>query len=88
MPFVQISIAEGRDPDQIRALIGGVTDAVADSLAAPVESIRVIVTEVPLTHWGSGSVTLAEKRGAATALGARTQASDDRRTGPLTGKES
>ncbi|WP_431797787.1 tautomerase family protein [Microbacterium kunmingense] len=53
-----------RDPDQIRALIGGVTDAVAESLSAPLESIRVIVTEVPLTHWGSGSATLAEKRGA------------------------
>ncbi len=64
MPLIQVSIAQGRRPEQIRAMIAGVTSAVADSLDAPVESIRVIVNEIPLTHWGSGTQTLAEKRGA------------------------
>lgn len=62
MPIIQVSIAEGRRPDQIRDMIGKVTSAVADSLSAPADTIRVIVTEIPLTHWGSGTQTLAEKR--------------------------
>lgn len=64
MPIVQISIAQGRRPEQVRNLIRGVTESVSTALDAPVESVRVVVTEVPLTHWGSGSLTLAEKRAA------------------------
>ena len=30
---------------------------------APVESIRVVVREVPTTHWAAGDVTIAERRG-------------------------
>lgn len=67
MPIVQVSIAEGRRPDQIRTLVHRVSAAVAESLDAPVDTVRVLVTEVPLTHWGSGSQTLAEKRGAGQA---------------------
>lgn len=62
MPIVQISIAEGRTATQVRELIGQVTAAVSTSLEAPVDTIRVLVTEIPPTHWGSGPVTLAEKR--------------------------
>lgn len=62
MPIVQVSIAEGRGPEQIRAMIREVTAAVAGTLGAPVPTIRVLVTEVPLTHWGSGEQTLAESR--------------------------
>lgn len=64
MPIVQISISEGRRPEQIRAMIHEVTRMVSTTLEAPVETIRVLVTEVPPTHWGSGEQTLAEKRGA------------------------
>jgi len=31
----------------------------AESLGAPPSSIRVVVTEVPMTHWATGDVTLA-----------------------------
>jgi 4-oxalocrotonate tautomerase len=43
-------------------MISSVTAAVAESLDAPPGSIRVIVTEVPLTHWATGDITLAEKQ--------------------------
>ena len=62
MPLVQISVREGRPAENIRKMISAVTNAVADSLNAPPQSIRVIVTEVPLTHWATGDVTLAEKQ--------------------------
>jgi 4-oxalocrotonate tautomerase len=43
-------------------MISAVTAAIAESLDAPASSIRVVVTEVPLTHWATGDVTLAEKQ--------------------------
>ncbi|WP_425863542.1 tautomerase family protein [Arthrobacter sp. TWP1-1] len=66
MPLVQISLIEGRDPQKIRNLIRQVTNAVSDAIDAPVDSIKVIVTEVAPTHWGSGDLTVAEKRGQAS----------------------
>ena len=62
MPVVQISVRQGRPAENLRKMISAVTHAVADSLNAPLESIRVIVTEVPLTHWATGDVTLQEKQ--------------------------
>lgn len=62
MPIAHVTIAEGRSSKQIRAAIAAVTSALADTLDAPLSTIRVIVTEIPLTHWGSGEQTLAEKR--------------------------
>lgn len=62
MPLVQVSMRAGRPAENIRKMISAVTAAVAESLDASPESIRVIVTEVPLTHWATGDVTLQEKQ--------------------------
>lgn len=61
MPMAFVSIREGRSPENIRRMISAVTAAIAESLDAPPASIRVVVTEVPLTHWATGDVTLAER---------------------------
>ena len=62
MPFVEVTLTEGRSPEQIRTLITRLTDATAGSIDAPRESIRVVVREVPATHYAAGDVTLAESR--------------------------
>ena len=62
MPMAFVSIREGRPPETIRTMISAVTAAIAESLGAPPSSIRVVVTEVPMTHWATGDVTLAEKQ--------------------------
>jgi len=64
VPMAFVSIREGRPPEQIRKMISAVTAAIAESLDAPPASIRVVVTEVPLTHWATGDVTLAERSSA------------------------
>jgi 4-oxalocrotonate tautomerase len=64
VPMAFVSIREGRPPENIRKMISAVTAAIAESLDAPPASIRVVVTEVPLTHWATGDVTLAEKSAA------------------------
>lgn len=51
MPFVTIQIMEGRPPEKIKELIQNVTNTVSETLDSPKENIRVLVTEVPKTHW-------------------------------------
>lgn len=62
MPIVEITLVEGRRPDQLRTLISKVTQACAESVDAPVESVRVILREVPATHFAAGDVTIDERR--------------------------
>jgi 4-oxalocrotonate tautomerase len=62
VPLVEVTLVEGRPPHQLRALIGEVTRAVARTADAPPESIRVILREVPATHWAAGDVTIQEKQ--------------------------
>ena len=75
MPFVSITLAEGRNPEVLRALIHEVTLAVERSGAAPRENVRVVLHEVPPTHFAAGDVTLAE-RAAVSAPVADGSASD------------
>ena len=76
MPLVEVTMVEGRTPAQIRTLISALTHATAEAVDAPVESIRVVVREVPLTHWGAGDVTIAERRGAPDPRGPAPAAPD------------
>lgn len=62
MPLVEVTLVEGRTPEQIRALISELTTAVERAVSAPPPSIRVIVREVPTTHFAAGDVTIAERR--------------------------
>lgn len=61
MPLVQVTLVEGRTPQQLRTLISSLTSAVTDSIGAPKEAIRVVLNEVPDTHWAAGDVTIAER---------------------------
>jgi 4-oxalocrotonate tautomerase len=62
VPFVDITLAEGRTPAQLRDLQHELTAAVVRAIGAPVESVRVVIREVPTTHWSAGDVTIAERR--------------------------
>jgi 4-oxalocrotonate tautomerase len=61
MPFVEVTLAAGRSPEQLRLLMSRLTEAVVQSIGARRESVRVVLREVPKTHWAIGDVTLAEK---------------------------
>jgi len=62
MPIVEVTLVNGRSQEELRAMISAVTTAVSETVAAPVESIRVIIREVPTTHFAAGGVTIAERR--------------------------
>lgn len=54
MPLIQVQIIEGRPEEKVEELIKNITDTVSETLDAPKENIRVIVNEIPNTHWGIG----------------------------------
>ena len=62
MPIAQINILEGRTDAQQEALIKEVSEAIVRSLDAPIESVRVIINEMPKQHFGIGGRS-AEKLG-------------------------
>jgi len=66
MPIVEVTLVRGRAPEELRAMISAVTTAVSESIAVPVASIRVIIREVPTTHFAAGDVTIAERQGVPT----------------------
>lgn len=60
MPLVNIQLIEGRDEKKIKEVIKNVTDVVSETLDAPKETVRVIVSEIPKTHWGIGGIPKAD----------------------------
>lgn len=52
MPIVQLQILEGRPEEKIAEVIYNVTHTISETLEVPKDNIRVIVTEIPKTHWG------------------------------------
>ena len=63
MPLAEVTLVEGRTSEQLRTLISRLTAAVVDSVGAPKENVRVVLREIPATHWAAGDVTVAERRG-------------------------
>ncbi len=70
MPLIEATVGEGRSPERLRALIHELHAATVRALDVRPESVRIVIREVPLTHWATGDVTIAERRAAeATAAG-------------------
>jgi 4-oxalocrotonate tautomerase len=62
VPLVEVTLVEGRTPAQLRGLITALTDAVEGAIGAPRANVRVVLREVPSTHWAAGDITIAEQR--------------------------
>lgn len=62
MPIAVIHIMEGRSEEKKEMLIAEVSDAIARSLDAPLESVRVLIDEMPKQHFGIGGAS-AKKLG-------------------------
>ena len=67
MPLIDVSIAEGRSPEQLRALVAALHRAAEESVGAVPENTTVIIREVPTTHWSKADQTIAERQAAAAA---------------------
>ncbi|MGO2111147.1 MAG: tautomerase family protein [Pseudoclavibacter sp.] len=65
MPFIDVSIAEGRTPDELRAFITALHHAAEQTVGATPDNTVVVLREVPTAHWSRGDVTIAERRAGA-----------------------
>jgi 4-oxalocrotonate tautomerase len=54
VPLIEVTLIEGRSADAKRALMKRLTDAAEETLAAPRQTIRVVLREVPAAHWSVG----------------------------------
>lgn len=61
MPLIQATIMEGRTQAQKEAFYQGVTQVVVETLNVKPEQVRVVLNEVPKTHWAIGGVSVAER---------------------------
>ncbi|MFC0295943.1 MULTISPECIES: 4-oxalocrotonate tautomerase [Geobacillus] len=62
MPIVHIHLLEGRPREKITEVIREVTDTISAVLGSPKENVRVIVSEVPKSHWGVAGIPMSDQQ--------------------------
>jgi 4-oxalocrotonate tautomerase len=62
MPLIQVTLARGRTPEQLKAFGEALTKAAEESIGAKPESVRVVLNECEPEHWFVGGESLAELR--------------------------
>jgi 4-oxalocrotonate tautomerase len=67
MPLIDVSIARGRTPEQLRSLISALHKAAEESVGALPENTTVIIREVAAEQWSKADQTIAEQNTAQTA---------------------
>jgi len=70
MPIIQITVVEGRDPEDIKRCVKSVARVVHETLGAPLATIRVTVQQVPAAFWAVGDKTRDEIDAERKAAGA------------------
>jgi 4-oxalocrotonate tautomerase len=61
MPFIQVTLAEGRSDAQKQTLIKAVSKAAAEAVGVPETGVRVWLVEIPADLVMVGGETLAER---------------------------
>ena len=64
MPLIEVSIARGRSPEQLRSLINELHQAAEKAVGAVPENTTVIIREIEHEHWSRGNQTIAERNAA------------------------
>ena len=62
MPVIQINMLEGRTPEKKEELIRRMTDTAADVLEVKTSSVRIIINEMKLEHFGIDGESVAARR--------------------------
>jgi 4-oxalocrotonate tautomerase len=62
MPYIQVTLASGRPREAKQALMSAIAHAVHETIDAPLETVRVWITEVGVQDMSIGGVPLDEVR--------------------------
>ncbi|GHG42751.1 hypothetical protein GCM10012320_06140 [Sinomonas cellulolyticus] len=65
MPLIDVSIARGRAPEELRAFIDALHQAAERTVGALPENTTVIVREIEHEHWSRANQTITERNTAA-----------------------
>ena len=65
MPLIEVSIARGRTPEQLRVLITELHRAAETAVGAVPDNTTVIIREIEHEHWSRGNQTIAERNAVA-----------------------
>ena len=66
MPTLEVYLPHGHDEARKASLIQGLTQATVAAIGAPAEAVRILLSEMPDTHFGLGGKTAS--RGAPPSL--------------------
>lgn len=61
MPIIRVEMLEGRSPETKERLIAALTADAAEILEVKPEQVRVLLYELPKTHWGLGGQSAARR---------------------------
>lgn len=61
MPIIEVNLLEGRSAEDKERLIHALTEAAMSSIAAPRESVRIILREMQAGHFAVGGQSFAAK---------------------------
>ena len=62
MPFIQLTILEGRTLEQKERFINEVSGLTAEILESPIENVRVHIQETSAEHWGIAGKSVKKRR--------------------------
>ncbi len=54
MPIIHVTLVQGRDEEKIQQFIRQVAQVASQTLDAPIQTVRVMVNEVPPTRFAVG----------------------------------
>ena len=52
MPLLEVTLKEGRSPEKKAELIKNLTETVVETLGSSPAAVRVLLREIPASHWG------------------------------------
>ena len=62
MPTLRVELMEGRTPEQKKALVQALTQAVVDTLGSKPESVDILLYDIRRGDWATGGVLWSEKQ--------------------------
>ncbi len=61
MPIIEVHLIEGRSDEMKKKLATAMTDAVCESIGAPRQNVRILITEHRTQEFYVGGITVTER---------------------------
>ena len=62
MPLIQVTLLEGRTPEQKRKIVERLTSTMVEELGTKREAVTVTFVDVPASNYASGGVLALDKK--------------------------